>query len=141
MTSRRDPPDAARSATRPGGPFGLVLRIAGGLVAVWGAVVAALLEAFLVPLRLGGVRVPICLLLAVVGNIALMRFAHAVTGNRFVALLPGLVWFAITIVLSSQTAAGDTVLVGGDWVPLALLLLGAASVAIGAYLVVVPRRR
>ncbi|BCJ28220.1 hypothetical protein [Actinocatenispora sera] len=141
MTSRRDPQDAGRSPTRPGGPLDLVLRIAGGIVAVWGAVVATLLEAFLVPLRLDGVRVPVCLLLAVVGNIALMRFAHAVTGNRFVALLPGLVWFAITIALSNQTAAGDTVLVGGDWVPLALLLLGAASVAIGAYLVVVPRRR
>jgi hypothetical protein len=140
MTSPRDVPDAGRSATRPGGPLDLLLRIAGGLVAVWGAIVATLLEAFLVPLRLGGVRVPLCLVLAVAGNIALMRFARAVTGNRFVALLPGLVWFAVTIVLSVQTGAGDTVLVGGDWMPLALLLFGAASVAIGAYLVVVPRR-
>ncbi|BCJ37652.1 hypothetical protein Athai_51550 [Actinocatenispora thailandica] len=144
MTSRPAPQDDRRPATatiRPGGPLDLTLRIAGGLVAVWGSIVATLLEAFLVPLRIDGVRAPICLLLAVVGNIALMRFAHVVTGSRLFALLPGLVWFGVTIVLSTQTGAGDTVLVGGDWVPLALLLLGAASVAVGAYLVVVPRRR
>lgn len=138
MTSSRGPQDADREPASH--PVDMVLRVVGGVVAVWGSIVAALLEAFLVPLRIDGVRVPICLLLAVVGNIVLMRFAHAATGNRFVALLPGLAWFAVTIVLSNQTAAGDTVLVGGDWVPLGLLLLGAGSVAVGAYLVVVPKR-
>ena len=140
MTSR-DQPGTRQSRPGSAGSVDMLLRVAGGVVAVWGSIVAALLEAFLVPLRIGGVRAPVCLLLAVVGNIVLMRFAHAATGNRFVALLPGLAWFVVTIVLSSQTAAGDTVLVGGDWVPLGLLLLGAASVAVGAYLVVVPRRR
>ncbi|GAA4207293.1 hypothetical protein [Actinocatenispora rupis] len=119
----------------------VVLRIVGGVVAVWGGVLTALLEAFLVPLRIGGVRIPFSLLLAVVCNILLMLFARAATGNRFVALLPGIAWFVVTIVLSGQTAAGDTVLVGNDWMPIALLLVGAASVTVGAFLVVVRRPR
>lgn len=119
----------------------VTLRVLGGVVAVWGAVLTALLEAFLVPLRLGGIRIPLSLLLAVACTILLMLFARAATGNRFVALLPGVVWFVVTIVLSGQTSAGDTVLVGNDWMPMALLLVGAAAVTVGAFLVVVPRRR
>lgn len=139
-----DPRRLDHQSTVPATPalraLDIVLRVLGGVVAVWGGVLTALLEAFLVPLRLGGVRIPLSLVLAVVCNILLMLFARAATGNRLVALLPGVAWFVVTIVLSGQTAAGDTVLVGNDWMPMALLLGGAAAVTVGAFLVVVPRR-
>ncbi len=152
MTSRRDQdsqwrvPDGAGAAASPsltpaGRRLDLSFRILGVVVALWGSAVAAVLEAFLVPLRLGGVRLPVSLLLAVVGNLAFIWFARSTTGSKLLALLPGLVWFVVTIVLSSQTSEGDTVLLGGDWMPLALLLLGAGSVAVGAYLFAAPRGR
>lgn len=119
----------------------MVLRVLGGLVATWGGILLALLEVFLVPLRILGVRAPVTLLLVVVGNIGLMVFARYTTASRVAGLLPGLAWFAVTLPLSGQTTAGDTVLVGNDWVPLALLGLGALSVAVGAYLSVLGARR
>jgi hypothetical protein len=118
--------------------FDLALRVFGGIVATWGGAMAATLEVFLVPLRIDGVRFPVTLLLVVVGNIVLMSFARSVTGNRLAALLPGLAWFVVTILLSGQTAEGDVVLLGNDWVPPVLLVLGAGSIAFGAYLVLVP---
>lgn len=135
VTVERDrPPVVVRVAD-------MVLRVIGGVVATWGAVLLALIEVFLVPLRILGVRAPVTLLVVVVGNIGLMVFARYTTRNRLVGLLPGLAWFAVTLPLSGQTAAGDTVLVGDDWVPLALLGLGALSVAVGAYLSVLGARR
>lgn len=125
---------------RPRRGVDLVWRIVGGIAATWGGAVFAALEVFLVPLRIGGVRAPITLLLVVVSNLVLMAFARRATGNRLVALFPGLAWFVVTIVFSGQTVEGDTVLLGGDWVPMVLLLVGAASIAVGAYLLVVPRR-
>ncbi|MGA8115635.1 MAG: hypothetical protein WCA46_18395 [Actinocatenispora sp.] len=119
----------------------LTVRIVGMVVVVWGSVLAALLESFLVPLRVAGFRLPLSLLLAVVGNILFMYMAKWATGRRFLALVPGLLWFVVTIVMSGQTTEGDTVLIGGDWMPLALLLLGAGSVAVGAFLTVAPHRR
>ncbi len=149
MTSRRDQdsqwrvPDGAGAAAPPPAVQGLDLafRILGAVVALWGSVLLAIIEAFLVPLRLGGVRLPVSLLLAIVGNLAFIWFARYTTGSKLLALLPGLAWFVVTIVLSSQTSEGDTVLLGGDWMPLALLLFGAGSVAVGAYLFAAPRGR
>jgi hypothetical protein len=118
--------------------LGLVIRVAGAVLVTWAAVVAAVLEAFLVPLRIFGVRAPVTLLLAVVGNVLLIRFGRYVTDSRWGALLPGVAWFLVTIVLGSSSG-GDVILPGNDWVPLALILCGSISVAISAYLAVVPK--
>jgi hypothetical protein len=118
--------------------LGRVVRVAGGVVVTWAAVLFAVVEAFLVPLRLFGVLVPVALVLAVVGNAGLTFLARYVTANKWGALLPGVAWFVVTIVLSGGHG-GDVIMPGNSWVPLALILCGSISVAVSAYLAVVPR--
>ena len=57
----------------------LAVRAAGALVALWGAVLLAAIGAFLTPLRLGATLIPVSVLLAIVGNGALIWFAYRVT--------------------------------------------------------------
>jgi hypothetical protein len=117
----------------------LGLRVAGAAVAVWGGVLLALLGAFLTPLRVGTVPVPVCLLLAVGGNAALIWFAYRATGHRFPALLPGLVWVVLSVVASGRTSEGDVVLYQQNWVSLVYLLAGSATVTVAAYRLIVRR--
>ena len=70
-------------------PVDAALRGAGAAVAAWGAVVLAVYGAFITPLRVGTVLVPVALVFAVVGNLMLIWFAHEVTRNRWLALVPG----------------------------------------------------
>lgn len=123
------------------GPVDMVWRVLGSLIAVWGGALLALIEVFLVPLRIGGIRWPVSPVLAVLSNIGLMLFARYVSGNRFVGLLPGFAWFAVTVLFSTTTAAGDVILLGNDAMPKILLLVGAASIAVGAFLCARPPRR
>lgn len=111
----------------------LALRAGGTVVAVWAAVLLALVGAFLTPARLGGVLVPVSVLLAIVGNIAVMRFAYVTTRRRLLAVLPGVVWIVVAFVASTGTAEGDIVLSSANWVGPAYLLAGSATVAICAY--------
>ncbi len=121
----------------------LVIQITGTIVGVWAAVVTAIVEAFLVPLRIAGYRVPIVLLCAVVINIALIWFTWWVTENRFLAVLPALSWSLTILLMSAGTSEGDVILPGNDWVSLGLLLLGMAACAFGGYSVTLksPRPR
>lgn len=126
------PPDNARSRET-------LVRLGGGVLVVWLAVVAAVCEAFLVPLRVAGVRVPIALLLAVVGNLALPWLARWLSRSRVMTMLPALLWFLVILVLAGGTTEGDVVLAGSDWVALALLLAGSAAAAAGAYFALLGR--
>lgn len=119
----------------------MVWRVIGGVTATWAGILFAVLEVFLVPLRIGGVRAPVSLPLAILSNIGLILYARYVTSNRFVAILPGVGWFAVAVLFSSQTPAGDTVLVGNDWMPLTLLAVGSLSVVVGVFLAALPRDR
>jgi hypothetical protein len=118
--------------------LGQAVRVAGGVVVTWAAVLLAVVEAFLVPLRVFGVLVGVAVLLAVGGNVGLTFLARYVTASRWGALLPGLAWFLVTIVLAGGNG-GDVIMPGNSWVPLTLILCGSISVAISAYLAVVPR--
>jgi hypothetical protein len=122
---RDAPDDAARPWTRVerGWAYALVLLLT-VLLALWGA--------FLVPFRVGGVLVPVSLVIAVVGNVLVGRAGARVAGSTG-AVVPGLLWVAVTLVLSSRRAEGDVV-VPGDAVGLAFLLTGAlaSAVAYGA---------
>lgn len=94
------------------------------LLALWGA--------FLVPLRVGGTLVPVSLLIAVVGNVLVGRAASRLAGSTG-ALLTGVLWVGLTLVLSSRRAEGDVV-VPGSTVGMGFLLAGAlaSAVAYGA---------
>ena len=80
-------------------PMGIVLAV---LFAVWGA--------FLVPLRLGGVPVPLCVAIAVVGNVGLALAGTRIVGRRLGGLVPGLVWLLIAFTFGNQSPSGDTVI-------------------------------
>ena len=110
-------PLTSRPARRPAGPppgwqvvAGVLLRVFGGLVAVVATVITAMIEIFFAPLRVGTTLVGASVLLAVVANVALVRFTVAVTGSKWAAAGPALIWFALMIVASDRTTEGDLLL-------------------------------
>ena len=109
------------------------LRVGGTIVAVWGSVLLALIGAFLTPVRVGGVLMPVSVLIAIVGNAGLMRFAFVTTEHRGLAVLPGVVWIVLAFVATSGTSEGDVVLTSNNWVGPVYLLAGSATVAVSAY--------
>ena len=99
------------------------------LLAVWGA--------FLVPFRVGATLVPISWVVAVLGNLAVGRAGARLAGPSG-ALVPGAVWLAVVVLLSSRRAEGDLV-VPGTVVGLVFLVAGAvASAGAGASAVLRP---
>jgi hypothetical protein len=105
-----------------------------GIVAVLASGWLALVEVFWLPLRIGGVLVPLSVVVAVVGNLMLTTAAHRLSGSRVVALLPALVWLVVAVAGMMRTSEGDLVLTGGGalgTISLAFLLLGVTAAAFG----------
>ena len=104
---------------------------------LWLALLLALWGAFLVPLKVGTVPVPLSVVVALVGNGALGWWGGRLLG-RLGAAGPGLVWLAVALALGTQRREGDLV-VPGSVMGLLFLLVGAvtSAVAFGA----VRRRR
>ena len=100
----------------------------------------AVLECFLVPLRIGRWPVPVCVLAAVAGNVALCRLAVRLTGRRAPGLLPPLIWLAVVLALAAPRPEGDLV-VPGSWVGILFLFAGAIAGAYGAASAMLPSRR
>ena len=119
--------------------------VAWGIVAVVVAGWLALVEVFWLPLRIGGVLVPLSVLAAVVGNLMLIGAAQRLSGSRVVAVLPGLVWLAVAVAGLIRRPEGDLVLIGGGaagTVNLVFLLLGVTAAAFGIGRALAgPRRR
>ncbi|MCZ2830376.1 hypothetical protein O2W14_16180 [Modestobacter sp. VKM Ac-2986] len=114
------------------------LQLAGwALAAVVVAAWLALVEVFWLPLRVGGVPVPVSLLAAVFGNVLLVDVARRLSGSRLVAVLPALVWLGVALAAGSRRSEGDLLITGGDAVTqvvnLGFLLVGvvAAAFAVG----------
>ncbi len=118
----------------------LLLRVVGGLVAVAGALVTAVVEAFLTPLRVDTARLPVSLVIAVVANVALVWFTYQVTGKRAAVVLPILVWFVVMLGWAGRrTAEGDLLLTGDNWVGQLTIFGGAVAFGLGAYRLILPR--
>lgn len=117
------------------------LRALGLVVAVAAAVVTALLEVFLTPLRAGGTLIGVSVLLAVVGNITLVSFTHRATAARWPILLTALAWFAVMVASASRTDEGDILLPGNTWVGLATIFAGSIAFAVSAYRLILPPAR
>ena len=103
------------------------------------ALVFAVIESFLVPLRFHEVYLPVSAAMALIVNAGLTILAVWLTGWRLAALLPGVVWFAVVVGLSRPTGDGDLV-IPDVWPGYAMLLTGAASAVIAAYVAVTRRR-
>ena len=117
-----------------------------GVVAVAVAAWLSLVEIFWLPLRVGGVLLPVSVLAAVVGNLLLVGQAHRFSGSRAVAVLPAGTWLVVAVGGMMRRPEGDLVLTGGGdtgVVNLLFLLVGvtAAAVAVGRALAGADRRR
>ncbi|MCZ2804255.1 hypothetical protein O2W18_03995 [Modestobacter sp. VKM Ac-2983] len=124
-----------------------LLRLLGwSVVAVVVSAWLALVEVFWLPWRVGGVPVPISLLVAVVGNLLLVDAARRLSGSRLVAVLPAVVWLVIALAGAMRRPEGDLLLPGGNAVTeaitLGFLLVGvvAAAFAVGRALGAPPVR-
>ena len=113
-----------------------VERAVGGLTVVVVAVWLALVEVFWLPLRIGGLLVPLSVVAAVVGNLLLPGWALRLTGSRLVAALTGVAWLGVAIAGMIRRPEGDLIITGGGAtgvVNLGFLLFGvlAAAFAVG----------
>jgi hypothetical protein len=119
----------------------LPLRLLGFAVALGLAAYSAVLEAFLTPLYLPQVqaRLPVALVVAVAGNLALVWFTVRVTGRGLAVLGPAAVWVAVMMVAASRTTEGDLVLTSNNWVGVGTMVAGSLAFAAGAYALILGR--
>ena len=90
-------------------------------------VLLCLWAAFLVPLRIGTVRVPVSLLVAGLGNVLLGRAGGRLLGMPGV-LVPGVLWIGLAYLLGTRRTEGDLVILG-DTVGTLFLVVGALGFA------------
>lgn len=135
------PPDPPSGAERA---LDRALRVAGGVVAVWAGVVAALLDLIFatwawetVQGRSGGAQALVGIGLAVAGiaavaasTVLLGWFAHSSTGSRWAVALAALPWFLVIVVGGFRTTEGDLALAGDNVLGLLLIVTGAVTFAV-----------
>lgn len=114
----------------PPAPDPLVLRLLAGVLIAVAAAALAVLECFLVPLRIGSVPFPIVVPMAMAGNILLARLAGRCTGSVAGAAVPPVLWLVVVIVLALPRAEGDLI-VQGTLTGLVFLFAGAVAGAYG----------
>lgn len=106
--------------------------VAAVVVGTW----LALVEVFWLPLRVGGVPLPLSVPAAAFGNLLLVGLAHRLSGSRVVAVLPAAAWLVVALAAMLPRPEGDLVLIGSGAlgvVGLAFLLFGmlGAAFAVG----------
>jgi hypothetical protein len=105
------------------------------VLAVLVAASLAVVEVFWLPLRVGGLLVPVSVVAAVGGNLLLVELAYRGSGSRLVAVLPALTWVVVAVGSSLRRPEGDLVLIGTGGlgvVGMAFLLLGVVAAAFAA---------
>jgi len=112
-------------------PVPVVVRVIYGVLVLVAAAALAVLECFLVPLRIGTVPLPVCVPLAIAGNVVLARLAGELTGRPLLGLLPPVLWLAVVLMLAAPRAEGD-VIVPGTLTGLVFLFGGSVAGAYGA---------
>lgn len=114
-------------------------RILGGVLVGLAAALLAVLECYYVNLRIGATPVPIFQIVAVLGNLLLPFAMIRLTGVRGTAVIPGVLWIVVALILASRGPGGD-VIVPGNWQGVFLLLAGAAAVVTSIVVLVQPGR-
>lgn len=115
-----------------------LIRVGGAIVVAAAAVLAAVLESFLVPFHISGIAIPIAGALAFAGNWSLAALAVWWTGGRWSVVITTLAWFAVVLTASMPTAAGSLVISSG-FNGYALLLAGTAGIAVALWQYFRPR--
>jgi hypothetical protein len=110
-----------------------LLRTAGGsLVAVLASAWLAIVEVFWLPLRVGGVLVPLSVVGAVAGNLALGAAARRLSGSGVAAVLAAVAWLVVVVGAMIPRSEGDLLIVGGGdtgAVNVVFLMAGVVSAA------------
>ena len=111
-------------------------QVGGGVAVLVAAVWIALVEVFWLPLRIGGILLPVSVVAAVVANLLLPRLALRLSGSKVVAGLTGVAWLVVIVAGMIRRPEGDLLITGGGAtgvVNLAFLLCGvlAAAFAVG----------
>ena len=101
----------------------------------------AAVGALYTPFRIGNVLLPLSVVIVVAGMILLVRFTYDVTEHKWVSLVPGLVWLALTLVVSSRRTEGDLVLAQSNWVATVYLFAGSITLGVMGYRLFLPPRR
>ena len=110
------------------------IRAAGVLVSILAAVVTAVAELYLTPLRIGGVPIGAAVLVAAAANWSICWFVLTTTGRRWALAPPWVVWTIFMLVAAGvRTTEGDYLLAGGDWVAMVMILVGSLTFAVFAY--------
>ncbi|WP_026929036.1 hypothetical protein [Glycomyces tenuis] len=108
------------------------IRVGGAVVAVAAAVLAALVESFLVPFHVGATAVPLAGVLAFALNWALASLAVWWVRARWAVVLTAVAWFAVVLTASMPTEGGSLVIVSSTN-GYALLLAGTAGIAVSLW--------
>ncbi|WP_329014456.1 hypothetical protein OG271_06530 [Micromonospora rifamycinica] len=111
----------------------VVLRVVGGLVAVAGGVLTALIALLLSTVRVGGQLIGVSVVVTIAGAVAVSWFAYATVGRRWAVALPALPWFVLMAGAAVRTAEGDLLVAGENWVGLAMITTGAMTFAVMAF--------
>jgi hypothetical protein len=133
--------ETAAPAPAPAKPPPAWLAWVGALLAVALSAVSSVWEAFLTPLsyqwssggHLHAVRLPAAVVLAVIGNAALVWFTRTGTGRTVVVLAPFLAWVVPMLFAADRTREGDWVVPPNNWVGLVTIFAGATTFAVAAY--------
>jgi hypothetical protein len=107
-------------------------RVCWGLTVLVVALWLALAEVFWLPLRVGGVLVPVSIVVAVVGNLLLPTAALRLSGSRLVAVLAVVPWLVVAVAAMVRRPEGDLVMSGSEAlgvVNLTFLMLGVLAAA------------
>ena len=110
--------------------------VAGGVLVLLLALWMAVVEVFWLPLRIGGVLVPLSVVAAVGANLLMPRLGLRLSGSRVVAGLTGVAWLVVVVAGMIRRPEGDLLITGGGAtgvVNLGFLLCGvlAAAFAVG----------
>jgi hypothetical protein len=125
-------PSAAPQPPRPVTPGDVALRVAGGLVAVVAAVQTAILELLLSTFRIAGQLTGVSVVLTVVANVALARFARRAVGSVWAVALPAAAWLVVMMAAATRTTEGDLLLAGNNWVGPVMIFAGSVTFAVAA---------
>ena len=110
----------------------MAIRVGGVIVVTVAAVLAAVVESFLVPFRIGAIAVPLAGALAFTLNWALAALAVWWVRARWAVVLTAFVWFAVVLAASMPTDGGSLVIVSSTN-GYSLLLAGTAGVAVSLW--------
>lgn len=131
---------AAPSPSRAVDPPPTVLfQLAGVLLVLAATVLVAVVESFYTPLRLGTVRVPLSVGLAVVCHPFLIWWMRRVTRNVLAMIGPFVVWLAVVLPLGASRAESDLIITGKNWVA-TTMLYGGALLFVGSIALLLPAR-